>query len=97
MSSLFKNPNHVLAVYGSSSKLERNHVLTVYLRIQLTVAWLNLIIPNKTVKNGLKAKKIKLTQMIFFSLKATNKTSMYLLAPFILRNFKKILRADPEL
>ena len=33
----------------------------------------------------------------FFSQKTTNKIFMYLLAPFILQNFKKILRADPEL
>ena len=32
-----------------------------------------------------------------FSQKTTNKIFMYLLAPFILQNFKKILRADPEL
>ena len=32
-----------------------------------------------------------------FSRKTTNKISVYLLAPFILQNFKKILRADPEL
>ena len=37
-----------------------------YLRIQLTVAWFNLTMPNQTVKNGLKAKKIKLPQMNFF-------------------------------
>ena len=43
----------------------------------------------------LKAKKIKLLQMNFFW-KTTNKTFMYLLAPFILQNFKKILRADPK-
>ena len=29
-------------------------------------AWLNLTMPNQTVKNGLKAKKIKLPHMIFF-------------------------------
>ena len=64
-----------------------------YLRIQLTVAWLNLTMPNPTVKNGLKAKKIKL----IFSRKTSNKIFMYLLAPFIQQNLKKILRADPEL
>ena len=32
---------------------------------QLTVAWLNLAMPNQTVKNDLKAKKIKLPQMNF--------------------------------
>ena len=44
---------------------------------------------NQTVKNGLKAKKIKLPQMIFFLKKTTNKIFMYLLATFILQNFKK--------
>ena len=55
------------------------------------MAWLNLTMANQTVKNGLKAKKIKLPQTNFFSRKTTNKISMYLLAPFILQNFKKIL------
>ena len=40
------------------------------------MAWLNLTMHNQTVKNGLKAKKIKLPQM-------------NLLAPFILQNLKK--------
>ena len=31
------------------------------------VAWLNLTIPNQIVKNGLKAKKMKSPQIIFFS------------------------------
>ena len=48
--------------------------------------------PNQTVKNGLKAKKIKFPQMNFFSKKATNKIFIYLLAPFILQNFKKKFR-----
>ena len=60
------------------------------------MAWLNLTMPNQKVKNGLKAKKIKLPQMIFF-LKNSNKIFMNLLAPFILQNFKRILRANPEL
>ena len=70
------------------------------LRIQLTVTWLNLTMPNQTVKNDLKAKKIKLPQMNFFSWKTTNlykQLFMYLLPPFILQNVKKILRAGPEL
>ena len=57
------------------------------LRIQLTVAWLNLTMPNQTVKNGLKAKKINLNWS--FSRKTTNRTFMYLLAPFTLQNFEK--------
>ena len=35
------------------------------LRIQLTLTWFNLTMPNQTVKNSLKAKKIKLPQMNF--------------------------------
>ena len=44
--------------------------------------------PNQTVKNDLKAKKIKLPQMNF-SRKTTNNFFMYLLAPFILQISKK--------
>ena len=49
-------------------------------------------------KNGLKAKRERSNchKLIFFSRKTTNKTFMYLLAPFTLKNFKKILRAYPE-
>ena len=108
------------------------------------MAWLNLTMPNQTVKNGLKAKKIKLPQMNFFLKKQLIKFSctywplsfctilkkflgpiqnyedapflgpkwstcpnffwkiiniilIYLLAPFLVQNFKKILTADPEL
>ena len=57
--------------------------------MQLTVGWLNFTMSNQTVKNGLKAKKIKLPQMNFFSRKTTNKSFMYLSAPFILQNFLK--------
>ena len=53
--------------------------------------------PNQTVKNGLKSKKIKLHPNEFFSQKPTNKIFMYLLAPFIQQNLKKVLRADPKL
>ena len=56
------------------------------------MAWLNLTMPNQTVKNDLKAKKIKLPQMNFFLKKTTNKIFMYLFAPFTLQNFKKFLR-----
>ena len=110
------------------------------------MAWLNLTMPIQTVKNGLKAKKIKLPQMNFFhekqlikfsctywSLsfcktlkklsgliqdyedapllgpkwsicpkqivfwKIINVTFIYLLAPFIMQYFKKLLPVDPEL
>ena len=66
------------------------------LRIQLTVAWLNLTMPNQTVKNGLKAKKIKLPKINFFSRKTTNKIFMYILAHFILQNFTKILKSQSK-
>ena len=46
---------------------------------------------SQTVKNNLKAKKIKLPQLIFFPRKTTNKIFMYLLAPFILQGFKRFL------
>ena len=51
------------------------------------MVWLNLTMPNQTVKNGLKAKKINLNWI--FSRKTTNKTFMYLLAPFTLQIFEK--------
>ena len=60
----------------------------------ITVTWLNFM-PNQTVKNGLRAKKIKLLQMKFFL--KNNKIFMYLLARFILKKLKRIVRADPEL
>ena len=55
--------------------------------MQLTVAELNFPMPNETVKNGLKTKKVKLPQMNFFLLKTTNEIFMYLLTTFILQNF----------
>ena len=55
-----------------------------------------LLMPNQTVKNYLKAKD-QIVSNAFCSRKTTNKIFMYLLAPFILQNFKKILRANPEL
>ena len=42
-------------------------------------------------------KRKNYTKWFFFSRKTTNKILMYLLAPFILQNFKKILRAHPKL
>ena len=61
----------------------------------VTMTWLNF---NHVQSNSKKwPKKIKLPQISFFFGKTTNKISMYLLAPFILQNFNKILRADPEL
>ena len=53
--------------------------------------------PNQTVKNGLKTKNNQIVPNEIFSRKTANKILMYLLVPFILQNFKRILRADPEL
>ena len=62
------------------------------LRIQLTIAWLNLTMPNQTVKNSLKAKKIKLPQMNFFLKKQLiNSSCTYWLLSFC-KIFKKIFR-----
>ena len=44
-----------------------------------------------------KGLKYQIARNDFFSQKITNKIFMYLLAPFILQNFKKILRVNPEL
>ena len=54
MSWLFKDPVVIM-----------NEIMPWLLRIQLTVAGLNLTMPNQTVENSLKAKKIKLSQMSF--------------------------------
>ena len=40
-------------------------IMPLLLRIQLTVTWLNWTMPNQTVKNSLKAKKIELPQTNF--------------------------------
>ena len=61
------------------------------------MAWIKLTIPNQTVKNGPKAKRDQIASNEFFSRKTTNKVFMYLLVPFILQNFKKILRNNPQL
>ena len=42
-------------------------------------------------------KMIHLPQIIFFFRKTINSIFMYLLVPYILQNFKKILGADSEL
>ena len=43
----------------------RKEIMPWLLRIQLTVTWLNLTMPNQTAKNSLKAKKIELPKMRF--------------------------------
>ena len=58
------------------------------LRIQLTVAWLNLTMPSQIVKNSLNAKRIKLPQMSFFLKKQLIKFS----CTYWLLSFCKILK-----
>ena len=53
--------------------------------------------PNQTVKNGLKPKKIKLPQMNFFIKKKLIKFSCTYQPLSFCKIFKKILRVDPEL
>ena len=61
----------------------------------VTVTWLNF--DHAQSNNTKLAKKIKLPQLKFFPEKQANKIFMHLLAPFILRNSEKVLRANPEL
>ena len=49
------------------------------------------------VKKWPKGYKYQIVPNEFFPRKTTNKVFMYLLAPFILQNLKKIIRANPEL
>ena len=55
------------------------------------MAWLNLTMPNQTVKNGLKAKKIKLPQMNFFLQKQLIKFSCTYWPLSFCNIFKKFL------
>ena len=61
------------------------------------MAWFNLIMSNQTVKNGLKAKNIKLHQMNLFLEKQLKKFWCTYLPLSFLQNFKKNVRPDPEL
>ena len=55
------------------------------------MAWLNLTMPNQTVRNSLKAKKIKLPQMNFFLEKQLIKFSCTYWPVSFCKTFKKIL------
>ena len=62
----------------------------------VTVAWLSFDHAQSNSKKW--PKKVKLPQMSFFLEKRLIKVSCtHILAPFILQNFKKVLRAYPEL
>ena len=54
MSLLFKDPLEIM-----------KEIIRCLSRIQFKVPWLNLTMPNQTVKNSLKAKKINLARMNF--------------------------------
>ena len=60
----------------------------------VTMAWLNFDHARSNSKNSLK--RSNYPKLFFFS-KNTYKIFMYLSAPFILQNFKKYRRHDPEL
>ena len=64
MSCLFKDPVVIM-----------KEIMPWHLRIQLSVTWLNSTMPNQTVKNSLKAKKIELPQMNFVLEKQLIKSS----------------------
>ena len=77
MSSLFKNPNYVLTVLGSSSNHERNHVVTVNSGLaQFDHAQSN-------------SKKWPICPEQFFFVQTIIITLIYLLALFIAQNLKK--------
>ena len=94
MSSMIKNPSHVL-------------IKDLVVIMKEIMSWLfkdpinsGLTQFDHTQSNSKKWPKVKKDQIApneFFSGKITNKIFMYLLAPFILQNFWKILRGNPEL
>ena len=86
MSSLLNNHNNFLSV--KEPVVIMNEIMSwLFKDIQLTVAWLNLTMPNQTVQNGLKAKKIKIKIFLI----QTIISFIYLLAIFIVQNLKKFL------
>ena len=74
MSSLFKNPNHVLF---KDPVVIMKEITSLLLRVQLTVVWLKLTMPNQTVKNGPKGWKDQIAPNEFFSRKAMKLSCSY--------------------
>ena len=64
-------------------------IMSRLLKVQLAVAWLNLTMPNQAVKNGPKAKKIKLLKKNFFLEKQLIKLSCTYIGPFHSAKFLK--------
>ena len=63
----------------------------------VTVTWLNFNHAQSNSKKWLQGKKDQIAQNEFFSRKTVKFSCTYYIAPFILQNLKRILRADPEL
>ena len=61
------------------------------------MAWLNFDHAQSNSKKWPKALKDQIASNEFFPQKISKKIFMYILAPFILQNVKKIYTADPEL
>ena len=66
-------------------------IMSWLFRVQLTVTWLNLTMPNQTVKIGLKAKNIKFRRRIFFQKEVIRFSCTYELLSFY-KIFKKFLQ-----
>ena len=80
MSWLFKDPVVIM-----------KEIMPWLLKIQLTVTWLNLTMPNQTIKNSLIAKKIELPRMNFVLKKQLINFSCTLALSFYKIFIKKIL------
>ena len=90
MSLLFNNPSHVWLFKDPVVIIKE--IMPWLLRIQLAVTRLNLTMPNQTVKNSLKAKKIELPQMNFVLVKQLMELSCTYELLLICKSFiKKIL------
>ena len=87
MSSLFKDPAVIVKVI--MSWLFKDPIVTV--------TWLNFNHAQSNSKKWLQGKKDQIAQNEFFSRKTVKFSCTYYIAPFILQNLKRILRADPEL
>ena len=92
MSWLLKYPNHVF-LFKDPEVIMKEIMSWLFKNPIVRVTWLNFDHAQSNSKKW--SKKIKLPQMKFF-LEKKHKIFMYLLAPFIRQNFKKIVRADPE-
>ena len=86
MSSLFKNPVVIM-----------KEIMSWLFKDPINSGLVQFDHAQSNSKKCPKAYKDQISPNEFFSRKTTNKIFMHLLGPFVLQNFKKILRADPEL